>query len=281
MRAGRAVSAVDRAAVEEPLEIRLHGQPFAVTMRTPGADLELAAGFLLAEGILASPADLGAIESCRDAAPEGNGGATKGAPNVVNAILSADAAWRVEYALSGKRHVAVTSACGICGRRTIESLKLHARPVVTGQQIDARVVANLPQKLRVAQPVFDETGGLHAAGLFTLDGDLITAAEDVGRHNAVDKVIGHMVLQDEIPLSQFALFVSGRTSFEIVQKAVVAGIPVVGAVSAPSSLAIELAQEMGVTLIGFVRDGDFNVYAHEYRIGHRHTSPATTLRPSE
>jgi len=274
------VSAVDRAAVEEPLEIRLHGQPFAVTMRTPGADLELAAGFLLAEGILASPADLGAIERCRDATPEGKDGSTNGAPNVVNAILSAEAAWRVEHALAGKRQVAVTSACGICGRRTIESLKIDARPVATGQQIDASVVGKLPQKLRVAQPVFDETGGLHAAGLFTLDGDLITAAEDVGRHNAVDKVIGHMVLQDEIPLSQLALFVSGRTSFEIVQKAVVAGIPVVGAVSAPSSLAIELAQEMGITLIGFVRDGDFNVYAHEYRVCHRH-SPSTTLRPTE
>jgi FdhD protein len=245
-------------------------------MRTPGADRELAAGFLLAEQVIRSADDLGTIEYCTDKqsrnAPgtQGNGfsaipaSSAAGSSNVVNVTLMDHE--RVERALVGRRQVTTNASCGMCGRLTIESLMTHLPPIDAAWTMDAAVVVSLPPHLRAAQAAFDETGGLHAAGLFAPDGRLVDTAEDVGRHNAVDKVIGRMLLREQLPLSTHALCVSGRTSFEIVQKAAIAGIPLVAAVSAPSSLAIDLARESGVTLVGFVRDGGFNIYAHPHRI---------------
>jgi FdhD protein len=249
---------VDRVATEEPLEVRLHGRPFAVIMRTPGADRELAAGFLFAERVVRSADDLGAIEHCR------NGAAA--AENVVNVILAVDLRERVEQALHDRRNVVANSSCGLCGRVTIESLRVDLPALGGAARLDRAALMRMPERLRSAQPLFEATGGLHAAGLFALDGALATTAEDVGRHNAVDKVVGRMLMRDALPLSVHALFVSGRTSFEIVQKAWLAGIAIVASVSAPSSLAIELAREAGVTLVGFVRDGNCNIYSHAERI---------------
>jgi FdhD protein len=249
----------DRAATEEPLEIRLHGRPFAVVMRTPGADRELAAGFLLSEGVLSSADDLGTIEYCTDPGadhPE----------NVVNVTLANGSPDALARLLANRRQVTMNSSCGLCGRLTIESLRSEQRPVAASWTMPAAVLTALPDRLRAVQTVFHETGGLHAAGLFTAQGDLRGAAEDVGRHNAVDKVIGRMLMREALPLSDAVLVVSGRASYEIVQKAFLAGVPVVAAVSAPSTLAIDLAQEAGLTLAGFVRGGGFNIYAHGRRI---------------
>jgi FdhD protein len=249
----------DFVAAEEPLEIRLNGSPFVVTMRTPGADRELAVGLLVSERIVGSLEDIGTVRHCGNATDEGE-------ENVIDVTLVGPAAARAETALSGRRLVTVTAACGVCGRRSIDDLMANVAPVAGGWSMAAAVAASLPERLRAAQAVFDETGGLHAAGLFDAHGVLVASAEDVGRHNAVDKVIGGQLLADRWPLEDLALFVSGRTSFEIVQKAVVAGIPLVGAVSAPSSLAINLARAAGVTLLGFVRGDTFNIYAGEQRI---------------
>jgi FdhD protein len=249
-------TATDQAATEEPLEIRLQRQPFVVIMRTPGADRELAAGFLLAEKVISGPDDIGTIEHCVD------GGAQ--AENVVNVTLTDPE--RADTALGDRRHVTANASCGLCGRRTIESLLTGVPPVAFGWTITAAALAALPDRLRTAQAAFDATGGIHAAGLFTPDGSALDIAEDVGRHNAVDKVIGRMLLREQLPLSGHLLCVSGRTSYEIVQKAALAGVPMVAAVSAPSSLAIDLAQESGITLVGFVRGDGFNIYAHPRRV---------------
>ena len=259
VRGGVRHAGVDQAATEEPLEIRLHNKPFAVIMRTPGADRELAAGFLLSEGVLKIPDDLGTLEYCTDPKAEHP-------ENIVNATLANGSAESLERLLAGRRQVTMSSSCGMCGRLTIESLRADAPVIRSVWTVSARTLVAIPDRLRAAQRVFDETGGLHAAGLFTPDGRLEAIAEDVGRHNAVDKVIGRMLMQDRLPLSDYLLFVSGRTSFEIIQKAVLAGIPVVAAVSAPSSLAIELARDAGVTLVGFLRGQNFNVYAHAERV---------------
>ena len=261
---------VDHAATEEPLEIRLHDRPFAVIMRTPGADRELAAGFLLAERVIRSADDLGTIEQCRDRqgrenAPADAGGARNG-DNIVNVTLANGSAEALERLMADRRQVTTTSSCGLCGRRTIESLASDADPIRSSWSVAASTIVSLPDLLRTRQAVFDETGGLHAAGLFARDGALADVAEDVGRHNAVDKIVGRMLMREALPLSNHLLCVSGRTSFEIVQKAIFAGIPIVGAVSAPSSLAIELAQECGITLVGFIRGDAFNIYAHPERI---------------
>ena len=201
--------------------------------------------------------DLGTIEYCTDAQPQNS--------NVVNVTLTDEP--RVARALADRRQVTTNASCGMCGRLTIESLTVRLPPIDAAWTIDAPVLLSMPPRLRAAQSAFDETGGLHAAGLFSPDGRLVDMAEDVGRHNAVDKVVGRMLLREQLPLSTHALCVSGRTSFEIVQKAAIAGIPVVAAVSAPSSLAIDLARASGVTLVGFVRDEGFNIYAHPQRIG--------------
>lgn len=249
----------DLVAVEEPLEIRLHGRPFAVVMRTPGDDRDLAAGFLFSEGVVRWADEIGAVERCRHPdAPE--------AHNVVDVYLLGAAASTLDDVFATRRNVAATSACGVCGRVSIEALRTRAPRVAGSSRFDETVLAALPARLRERQRVFDGTGGLHAAALGTPDGAIVRAAEDVGRHNAVDKVIGAMLLDERLPLAGHALVVSGRTSFEIVQKAWLAGVELVCAVSAPSSLAIDLAEEAGITLLGFVRDGGFNVYAGAGRV---------------
>jgi FdhD protein len=249
----------DAAAVEEPLEVRLHGRPFAVIMRTPGADRDLAAGFLFSEGVVSSADDIGAIEHCRH--PE-----HPDQHNIVDVYLLDDAARSVDRHLTERRRVLTTSSCGLCGRATIDSLRVRAQPLRHSFTIGADVAAQLPARLRRHQSAFDCTGGLHAAGLFTAQGECIASAEDVGRHNAVDKIIGRMLLEERLPAT-VALAVSGRTSFEILQKSWLAGIELVCAVSAPSSLAIDLAETAGITLLGFTRDGGFNIYSHPDRIG--------------
>jgi FdhD protein len=274
VRGGRRADDTDRAAAEEPLEVRLHGRPFAVIMRTPGADRELAAGFLFSERVIPTADDLGTIEHCRDIVQQGpdraDGPTGDGQPvhpeNIINVTLAGRSPEELERMLESRRQTLTSSSCGLCGRLTIESLQLDVAPLLRDRYVPAAVVSRLPGQLRAAQKVFDETGGLHAAGLFTLAGELAACAEDVGRHNAVDKVVGGMLMRDALPLSERLLFVSGRTSFEIVQKALVAGIPIVASVSAPSSLAIDLARAAGVTLVGFVRGDGFNIYAHPDRV---------------
>jgi FdhD protein len=270
VKAGRRLPEIDQAAAEEPLEVRLHGRPFAVIMRTPGADRELAAGFLLAEQVIRCADDLGTIEHCRDARSDVLKADATGKDihpeNVINVALAGAAADRLELVLADRRQVGVNASCGMCGRQTIESLRADRPPLETGGLVRSSVLALLPDRLRAAQATFDATGGLHAAGLFAFDGALEALAEDVGRHNAVDKVIGRMLMMDALPLTNRVLFVSGRTSFEIVQKAFLAGIAIVASVSAPSSLAIDLARDAGLTLVGFVRGESFNIYSHAGRI---------------
>lgn len=257
--ASGALPASDNVAVEEPLEIRLHDRPFVVVMRTPGADRDLTAGFLLAEGVIRSSTELGAVEHCRH--PD-----LAEAHNIVNAFLTGGAQARVSTLIEERRNVTATSSCGICGRVTIESLTTRAKALTTRSAIRADVVHRLPEALRERQSLFERTGGLHGAALFSVDGECVTAAEDVGRHNAVDKVLGRMLLDDRLPLSGHVLVVSGRVSFEIVQKAWLAGVEIICAVSAPTSLAVELADEAAVTLIGFARDQAFNIYSHADRV---------------
>jgi FdhD protein len=259
VRDGNSASAVDRAATEEPLEVRLHGRPFAVIMRTPGADRELAAGFLLSERVLKTADDLGTIEHCMDATAEHP-------ENIVNVTLANGSAGALDRLLADRRQVTTNSSCGLCGRLTIESLQVDTARITANWVLPRAVLLGMPARLRQAQAVFDETGGLHAAGLFSTSGELYEFAEDVGRHNAVDKVVGRMLMREALPLDAHALFVSGRASFEIVQKAIIAGIPVVASVSAPSTLAIDLATDGGVTLVGFVRGQGFNVYSHPSRL---------------
>ena len=250
----------DVAAAEEPLEIRLGGSPFVVIMRTPGADRELATGFLLSERIIRSAEDISAIRPCTDDRGEEQ-------PNVLNVWLVGAAAERAASLLADRRLVTANSSCGVCGRKSIDDLMVVASGFSRKDSAVMRsTITALPARLRAAQTGFDESGGLHAAGLFNTDGSIVAIAEDVGRHNAVDKVIGAQVLMNRVPLDDAILFVSGRTSFEIIQKAVVAGIPIVAAVSAPSSLAVDLAREAGLTLLGFVRGDTFNIYAGAERI---------------
>ena len=248
----------DHVAAEAPLEIRLHGQPFVVTMRTPGDDEALAAGFLLSEGVVTSGADIGDISHPTSTDnPDAH---------VVDVALQGAVTARLSEVLAGRRHVTATSACGVCGRPSADALAFSAAPITATWRISADLLTTLPGVLRKRQAVFDRTGGLHAAGVFTSDGTLVGIAEDVGRHNAVDKVLGRLLLQDRLPLASHLLCVSGRASFELVQKAVMAGMPILVAVSAPSSLAVDLARERNVTLAGFVRDGGCNVYTHPHRI---------------
>jgi FdhD protein len=256
----------DFAATEEPMEVRLNGEPFAVIMRTPGADRELAAGFLLAERVISGVAEIESMERH----PQDR--------NVLDVCITGSVAERLEAIHNERRRVVTNSSCGLCGRVTIESLQLHGPQIRADWTIPAALVPELPAVLRRAQAVFDATGGLHAAGLFDREGRLDLVAEDVGRHNAVDKVIGRMLLDGRLPLNDSILFVSGRTSFEIVQKAFLAGIPIVGAVSAPSSLAVELASDVGITLLGFVRSATFNVYATPERIIVEQTLPDCTAQ---
>jgi len=246
----------DALAIEEPLEIRLGGRRFTITMRTPGHDEELAAGFMLSEGFIATRDELGEIRRVRDrkGAPE---------PNVIDIVLNVPAAHLRERL---RRNFQITSSCGLCGRTSIESLSQRLSPVASSLRIGADAVAKLGPSMKKSQPVFAETGGLHGAALFNHKGALDCVREDIGRHNATDKALGDALLRGRVPLSDSLLMVSGRLSFEIVQKAAAAGVPILAGVSAPSSLAVELADELGVTLIGFLRGATFNVYAHPERI---------------
>ena len=250
----------DTLAGEEPLEIRLGGAPLTVTMRTPGNDFDLVAGFLVAEGVIGAREELAGLRYCSGVDAETG----ENTYNVVDAVLGPGA--RTPASLH--RNLLTTSACGICGRETIEAVRTRSRwPVADDPvRIAPDVLYGLPGTLRAAQRTFASTGGLHAAGLFTADGTLLCAREDVGRHNAVDKVIGWALREGRLPLSGTVLLVSGRASFELTQKAAMAGIPVLAAVSAPSSLAVDLAEEVGVTLVGFLRDRTANVYAGAERI---------------
>jgi FdhD protein len=249
----------DHVAVEEPMEVRVNGASFAVIMRTPGADRDLAAGFLLAEDVVRTADEIGVIEYCTDVADEGR-------DNTLNVVVTGDAVARLEVRLGERRQVMMTASCGLCGRRTIDTLRARVSAVGGAWTVPASVVVALPGALRSAQRAFDVTGGLHAAGLFDRDGRLQLSAEDVGRHNAVDKLIGRRLLEGALPLDESLLLVSGRTSFELVQKALLGGIPFIAAVSAPSSLAVRLAGDVGITLCGFVRGDAFNVYAHPERV---------------
>src|SRR5436190_8665653 len=254
VRAGEGERASDVLAAEEPLEIRLDGKPVAVTMRTPapGEDAELAVGFLAGEAIVAV-ADVSRVVECR--AEGGEGGA-------VDVRLRPGTA----PASGWQRSFYATSSCGICGKASIDAVRVAAAELRAGPTVSARTMESLPDALRAGQRVFERTGGLHAAGLFTATGELVVLREDVGRHNAVDKAIGRIALAGDAPPSELVLQVSGRASFEIVQKAAVAGVAIVAAVSAPSSLAVRLAEEVGMTLIGFSRPGGFNVYAGAERV---------------
>jgi FdhD protein len=243
---------LDSVAVEEPLEIRVRGEAIAVAMRTPGHDEELAAGFLLTEGILKRRPDVVEIAHCR-ADPEA---ALSG--NILNVFLAADVALDLERLT---RHVFSASSCGLCGKASIDTVHQQFAPVEKSLELPIETLLTLPPKLRAAQKTFDSTGGLHAAGLFSEDGKLLVAREDIGRHNAVDKVLGFAFLNDLLPLSAHMLMVSGRASFEILQKALAARIRCVAAVSAPSSLAVEFARESNQSLYGFVRDNSANRYA--------------------
>ena len=258
-RSGQAGTERDRVAVEEPMEVRVNGASFAVIMRTPGADRDLAAGFLLAEDVIRSADEIGTIEYCDDVTDEGR-------DNTINVTVTGDAVERLSVRLGERRQVMMTASCGLCGRLTIESLQARISSVRGDWSVGADVIASLPDRLRRSQSVFDSTGGLHAAGLFDRTGQLQLAAEDVGRHNAVDKIVGRTLLEGRHPLDTSILLVSGRTSFELVQKALLAGAPLIAAVSAPSSLAIDLAVKSNVTLCGFVRGPRFNIYSHPHRI---------------
>ncbi len=242
------------------MEIRVGGpgaEPvaIAVTMRTPGNDFELAAGFLFTEGLIDGHDDLRRVSYCEDLP------ADEQHYNVVTVRLAS--AFDPEVF---RRNFFASSSCGICGKASLEQVEVRCGVVSAGPVLKAETIAGLPAGMREAQKVFDRTGGLHAAGLFAPDGTLLALREDVGRHNAVDKVVGEAVLAGSLPLAERVLQVSGRLSFEIVQKAARAGIPVVCAVSAPSSLAVETAEHLGITLVGFVRDGRFNVYTHPDRV---------------
>jgi FdhD protein len=252
-------AAQDLLAVEEPLEIRLSGRTVAITMRTPGNDFELAVGFLFTEGIVDGARR---IESVRHVSTEGHG---RQAGNVVAVELKAGVEIDFERL---ERHFYMTSSCGVCGKASIDALYAQGCPMIPRNtaMVRSETVHGLPDALREAQAVFDRTGGLHAAALFDASGKLLGLREDVGRHNAVDKLIGAEVLAGTPPLHDRLILVSGRASFELIQKTLMAGIPILAAVGAPSSLAVETARRFGMTLLGFVRNRRFNIYSGEWRI---------------
>ncbi len=274
---GRRRDRDDQLAAEEPLEIRLQAggetQTVAVTMRTPGNDFELAAGFLHNEGIVGEPAQVSGISYCVDADVEADQ-----RYNIVNVGLRRAS---LPELATLERHFYTTSACGVCGKASLDAIEMRDCPALpAGPRVSPSVLTGLPGKLRAAQGLFDATGGLHAAGLFDAEGELVCLREDVGRHNAVDKLIGWAFMQRKLPLHECLLLVSGRASFEILQKSTVAGLPVVCAVSAPSHLAVDVARRFGVTLIGFLRGERLNVYAGGERIiWNGRNSPEVAVRP--
>lgn len=259
-RAGASRRESDNLVVEEPLEIRLDGRRFTITMRTLGHDEELAAGFLLAEGFVASRTEIVEVRRVRGSRGEPE-------PNALDIVLNLKSRALTERL---RRNFIISPSCGVCGKASIEALQRRIPRLDGDLRIAPATILGLPSQMRDAQEIFSATGGLHAAALFSLPqpdaASLIVLREDVGRHNAVDKVIGHALMRDLIPLPHSALMVSGRLSFEIVQKAAAASIPILCAVSAPSSLAVDLAEELGITLVGFLREGGFNSYTHGERI---------------
>ena len=250
---GAAREVADELVDEEPLEVRVRGRAISVTMRTGGHDDELAVGFLLTEGVIRSAADVLRVDPCE----------RNEFGNVVNVLLAPDV--YVDFARL-TRHVFASSSCGLCGKTTAEAVRGQFPPVVSDAVVAAETILALPDRMRQAQATFDRTGGLHAAGLFTTAGELVVLREDVGRHNAVDKVVGHALRRGLLPLSDHVLMLSGRASFEIMQKALAAGIAIVAAVSAPSNLAATFADDSGQTLVGFVRGRRLNVYAGRQRV---------------
>jgi FdhD protein len=262
---GGAAPRADLLAAEEPLGIRVNGAALTMTMRTPGDDIELAAGFLVSEAMVRSPADITGIKLC-DGTSCGHGdhGDHAGLGNIADVSLAPG----VTVAPGARRNFMTTSACGVCGKTSIEDICVLPRASLTSDStvFTPLVLSSLPDRLREAQRVFSRTGGLHAAGLFDPAGGTIAVREDVGRHNAVDKLVGWALLSGRLPLSGCVLLVSGRASFELVQKAVLAGIPLLAAVSAPSSLAASLAEEAGLTLVGFLRGSSMNVYTGAHRV---------------
>ncbi|MFF2848922.1 formate dehydrogenase accessory sulfurtransferase FdhD [Streptomyces sp. NPDC058001] len=261
IRDGQVTTRPDTLVAEEPLEIRLNGKPLAITMRTPGDDFALAAGFLVSEGVLGSADELRNIVYCA--------GATEDGSNTYNVVDVQLAPGVPVPDITLERNVYTTSSCGLCGKASLDAVRTTTRFTIDDAppvRLEPELLASLPDRLRAAQRVFDRTGGLHAAALFTEGGELLDIREDVGRHNAVDKLVGRALQNGELPLSRVVLLVSGRASFELAQKAVMAGIPVLAAVSAPSSLAVDLAAESGLTLVGFLRGTSMNVYAGAHRI---------------
>ncbi|MDQ1024859.1 formate dehydrogenase accessory sulfurtransferase FdhD [Streptomyces phaeochromogenes] len=266
IRDGAVSTRPDTLVAEEPLEIRLNGKPLAITMRTPGDDFALAAGFLVSEGVLGRADELQNIVYCAGATVDGS--------NTYNIVDVRTAPGVVIPDITLERNVYTTSSCGLCGKASLDAVRTTARWSIDDTagdtappvRLEPELLASLPDRLRAAQRVFDRTGGLHAAALFTEDGELVDIREDVGRHNAVDKLVGRALQNGSLPLSRTILLVSGRASFELAQKAVMAGIPFLAAVSAPSSLAVDLAAESNLTLVGFLRGTSMNVYAGEHRI---------------
>lgn len=250
----------DTLASEEPMEIRVGGRPLTITMRTPGDDFDLAVGFLVSEGVVHRSEDVLVARYCLGATEDGSN-----TYNVVDVQLGAAVA---PLDVSLERNFYTTSSCGLCGKASLDAVRTQAAWTVAEDplRVAADTVLALPDRLRAAQKVFESTGGLHAAGLFSADGELLVLREDVGRHNAVDKVVGHALRNGMLPLRETMLMVSGRASFELVQKAVMAGIPLLAAVSAPSSLAVDLATESGLTLVGFLRGTSLNVYTGADRL---------------
>ncbi len=245
----------DSVAVEEPLELRIGGRPTTVIMRTPGCDEELARGFLYTEGLIGAAGDLIGLRRPEHLKPE-----------EVDNVLDLEVAPALVRIQPFQRNFYASSSCGVCGKSSLAAIAVKSPPVESSLRVSQRVIAALPDRLRAGQAAFAQTGGLHAAGFFDARGDLLAVREDVGRHNAVDKLIGWALHEGRLPARDLGLMVSGRTSFEILQKAIAAGVPIVCAVSAPSSLAISLAEKFGVTLVGFLRGGTMNVYAHAERI---------------
>lgn len=261
--AGAWADAGDEIASEEPLQLMLDGEPLSVVMRTPGNDIELALGLLHAERVITSLNDVASLRVSAEA------GERESAIPVANDLLESNAVdvrLRATAARRPRRSFLSSSACGVCGATTMDDLAHDHAPLRDGPLVDATVLPPLADRLREQQRVFERTGGLHAAGLFTPSGELITLREDIGRHNAVDKVVGRAVLDRRVPLAQTILAVSGRAGYEVVQKAVAAGIPILVAVGAPSTLSVATAQRFGLTLVGFLRGARFNVYSRPERI---------------
>jgi FdhD protein len=254
------VARPDTLVVEEPLEIRVNGTPVTVTMRTPGADVELAQGFLLTEGVIARRDDVTTVRYCRGADVDG-----VNTYNVLDVTLAPDVPMPE---VDVRRNFYTTSSCGVCGKASLDAVRLMSKhgPGDDPATVAAETLSAMPARLRTAQKVFASTGGLHGAALFTTDGAMLVVREDVGRHNAVDKVIGWALENNRVPLSGTVLLVSGRASFELTQKAVMGGIPILAAVSAPSSLAVDLAAESGLTLVAFLRGESMNVYTRQDRV---------------